>query len=93
MRYYLCISRRSKLLAKLASVQSDSYWTLDDVTVLLGHGGFVQTGGKGSHRVFTHPAYPFAITLAAHGNKIKTGYIREIRDAFQTIEEQNKKQP
>jgi predicted RNA binding protein YcfA (HicA-like mRNA interferase family) len=47
-------------------------------------------GGKGSHRVFTHPTYPFAITLAAHGSKIKTGYIREIREAFQAIEEQNR---
>ena len=57
--------------------------------MLLEQNGFSETGGKGSHRVFTHTTYPFAITIAAHGSKVKTGYIREIREAFQAIEEQS----
>ena len=89
MRKYLRMSSKAKLLLKLASHSSDANWTLDEAMVLLAQNGFSQTGGKGSHRVFTHPEYDSAIVLAAHGKKIKTGYVRAIRDALHNIK--NKK--
>ena len=89
MRKYLRMSSKAKLLLKLANQSGDANWTLNEAMVLLAQNGFSQAGGKGSHRVFTHPDYDNAIVLAAHGKKLKTGYIRAIRDALHNIK--NKK--
>lgn len=74
------MSKKSKLLDKLANFQSDANWTMDELVLVLTWHGFVRVGGEGSHRVFTRPGYPQAVVLAAHGNKIKTGYVRAVRE-------------
>lgn len=79
------MSKHGKLLEKLANENSDANWTLDDVTVLLTRNGYQQTGGKGSHRVFTRPGALLPIVLAAHGKKMKPGYVEEIRARFQEL--------
>ena len=61
-------------------------WTLDEIVLLLDQNGFFQVGGKGSHRVFAHATYDAPIVLSAHGNKIKSGYIREVRGIFDALE-------
>lgn len=86
MRIMLRMSKKSKLLAKLANFQSDKNWTVDEVTLLLTQNGWTLTGGKSSHSVFTHPDYAHTLGFAAHGNKIKPGYIRNIREAFENHE-------
>jgi predicted RNA binding protein YcfA (HicA-like mRNA interferase family) len=87
MRIILRVSRRKKLLAKLANFQSDHIWTVEDLVLVLvlEWSGFSETGGRGSHRVFTHPAYDAALTIAAHGNAVKSGYAREVRAALTSL--------
>jgi predicted RNA binding protein YcfA (HicA-like mRNA interferase family) len=85
MRTILRVSRRTKLLAKLANFQSDHNWTVEDLVLVLEWSGFSETGGRGSHRVFTHPAYDAALTIAAHGNAVKSGYAREVRAALTSL--------
>jgi predicted RNA binding protein YcfA (HicA-like mRNA interferase family) len=79
LRKILRVSRKEKLIAKLKNNASDGNWTLDEVLALLSLFGFTKTGGRGSHQVFTSPDFDPAITLAPHGGKIKSGYIRQIR--------------
>lgn len=93
MRKCLRISKRTKLLTRLASFQSDAGWTLDEVITLLEQNGWKRVGGKGSHRTYIHPTYPAPIVLAVHGSKIKSGYIREIREAFEAIKKQQQQKP
>jgi len=76
------MSRKAKLLAKLGNPSSDGNWTLAEVLRLLSDHGFVQTGGRGSHMVFVSEAYLNPIVLAPHGNQIKSGYIRTIRETI-----------
>ena len=86
------MSRRSKLLDKLANHAKDKNWTLDETITLLNQYGFFHTEKKGtSHRVFIRADYPHAIVLAPHGNTIKPVYIRTIRENFAKIEAQNNK--
>lgn len=73
------MSRHKKQLAKLNEPGSDNNWTLDELISLLLEEGWVQRGGKGSHRVFTSPDYEESIVLAAHGKGIKPVYIRTVR--------------
>lgn len=79
MRKYLRMSKKLKQLEKLRNEQSDANWTLDEAIWLLIAHGYTLTGGKGSHQVYTAPDKERPIVLAAHGKKIKTGYIRMIR--------------
>jgi predicted RNA binding protein YcfA (HicA-like mRNA interferase family) len=88
MRIILRMSKKSKLLAKLANFQSDANWTADEVTLLLTQNGWILTAGKSSHFIFSHAAYPHTLGYAVHGKKIKPGYLREIRIVFQAIENQ-----
>lgn len=80
------MSKRSKLLAKLMTLSSDTNWTVDEAVKILEWHGFCETGGKGSHRVFSHSTYPFPITLAPHGKDVKPVYIRQIRQAIESLE-------
>lgn len=80
MRIIIPISRKDKLVAKLQNPASDGNWTLADTLRLLTLHGYSEVGGKGSHRVFISPDYDAPIVLAPHGNQIKSGYIRAIRE-------------
>ena len=79
LRKYLRVSRKKKQLEKLANIAADNSWTLDEAVWLLLAHGYTLTGGKGSHQVFTAPDKDAPIVLAAHGKKLKSGYIRMIR--------------
>lgn len=82
------MSSHSKLLKKLANIASDANWTIDEAELLLELKGFSKRkSGGSSHRVFVHPTYPHLIVLAAHGKKLKTGYVRQIREALNEIGE------
>lgn len=74
------MSRKEKLIAKLQNPAADRNWTLADTLRLLVLHGFSEVGGKGSHRVFVSPGYDAPIVLAPHGNQIKSGYLRAIRE-------------
>jgi predicted RNA binding protein YcfA (HicA-like mRNA interferase family) len=76
---------RDKHFAKLADTQRDGTWAFADLVKLLGWAGFNEIGGKGSHRVFSHPSYPSHVTLAAHGNAIKPVYVRSVREAIDAL--------
>jgi predicted RNA binding protein YcfA (HicA-like mRNA interferase family) len=82
-RKILRVSRKKKQLEKLRNSASDGNWTLAEVIRLLTDHGFTQTGGRGSHQVHVSPDYPSPIVLAPHGNQIKSGYIRAIREIIQ----------
>ena len=84
----LRMSKKSKLLDKLANFQSDANWTMDELVLVLTWHGFVQTGGRGSHCVFTRPGYPAAVNLVSHGSKMKTGYVREVRSHIESLKQQ-----
>lgn len=77
------MSRKDKQLQKLSNPASDGNWTLAETIRLLKSHGFTLTGGRGSHQVFVSPDYPTPIVLAPHGSKIKSGYIRAIREIIQ----------
>jgi predicted RNA binding protein YcfA (HicA-like mRNA interferase family) len=74
------VSRKSKLLAKLANHDADSTWTVADAEWLLAQHGYVGRIGKGSHRAFVAPNRARPIVLAMHGKWLKSGYIRMLRD-------------
>ncbi len=74
------MSREEKLVAKLRSSTSDQNWTLAEVVLLLDFHGFKKVGGKGSHQVFVSEKFATPVVLAPHGNQIKSGYIRSIRN-------------
>ena len=76
----LRVSRTDKLIAKLQNPAADGNWTLAATLRLLSLHGFTEVGGKGSHRVFVSATYDAPIVLAPHGNQIKSGYIRAIRE-------------
>ncbi len=79
---FLFVSRKEKQLAKLKNHKSDNNWTLNEVLTLLGNHGFIKTGDAGSHQVFISPEFDAPIVLAPHGEKIKSGYIRKIRETL-----------
>jgi len=83
------MAARDKLLLKLAAESSDANWTLAEAMLLLAQKGFVlrkKTSGS-SHKIFIHPDCDDAIVLAAHGKKIKSGYVRAIRETFARMDE------
>lgn len=84
------MSRRAKLINKLANIQSDQTWTLADLILVLKQAGFSETGGRGSHRVFSHPSYSSVVTLAAHGKAVKGGYVKVVREALANLEQEQK---
>jgi len=50
--------------------------------------GFHQMpGGKGSHRKFTHPRYPGAVTISGHdGGDAKHYQERQVRQAIEQVQ-------
>lgn len=74
------MGRKEKLLLKLANPASDGNWTLPEVQRLLNNHNFILDGGRGSHQVYVSPEFESPIVLAPHGNQIKSGYIRSIRE-------------
>jgi hypothetical protein len=44
--------------------------------------------GRSSNRLFDHPLLTHALSIAAHGSKIKTGYVKEVREAIETLKNQ-----
>lgn len=48
--------------------------------------GFVNRGGKGSHRNYAHPLYPKPITLSGQeGNDAKKYQIKEVKEAIKEV--------
>jgi predicted RNA binding protein YcfA (HicA-like mRNA interferase family) len=84
------MSRKTKQLNKLLNVASDGTWTQEELAQMLSWYGFEKREGKGSHSVYVRPGKPGAITLAAHGSRVKTGYVRTVREHIQAILEENK---
>ena len=83
LRKFIRVGRKEKLIAKLSNSASDHNWTLTEVVALLAFHGFEKVGGKGSHQVFVSLDYDAPVVLAPHGNQIKSGYIRAIRNLIQ----------
>jgi predicted RNA binding protein YcfA (HicA-like mRNA interferase family) len=73
-----CVSKRKKLLEKLASGNKDRAFTFGEAELLLLQAGFVKDGGEGSHRVYRHPDGR-KMVLAYHGKEIKPVYIKQVR--------------
>ena len=71
-----------KLIGKLRNLNSDNAWTFEDAVYLLENSQFENRGGKGSHQVYQNDKTQKTVTLAKHGKKIKSGYIRSIRKAI-----------
>lgn len=48
--------------------------------------GFVNRGGKGSHRIFTHPGGSIPVTLSGkHGDDAKHYQERAVREAIEEM--------
>lgn len=80
LRKFIRMTQAEKLLTKLKNEASDANWIFPDLVKLLNQHGFEEIRVKGSHRFYKSPDYPDPIILAPHGNKIKAGYIRKIRE-------------
>lgn len=72
------MTQKEKLLKKLSNPDSDGNWTMAEIVKLLADHGWVLNRVKGSHHIFGRKDNP-QIVVAAHGNAIKKGYLREIR--------------
>ena len=54
--------------------------------------GFVDRGGKGSHRNFTHPRCPYAVTISGQvGNDAKHYQEKAVRQAMKEIQYETEK--
>jgi len=69
------MTKLDKLIAKVMEGRKE--FRFDEMVKLLRHVGYQESGGKGSHVVFTHDKLP-PITLV-RGPVIKTCYIEQIR--------------
>lgn len=67
MRKYLRMSKKRKLLTKLANFNADNTWTFDEAAWLLLAHGYTLRGSEGSHRAFTAPGKERPIVLVEHG--------------------------
>ena len=73
------MSKKSKALAKLANFNADNTWTFDEAVWLLLAHGYALRGREGSHRAFTAPGKERPLVLVQHGKKLKSGYVRLMR--------------
>lgn len=73
------VSKKAKLLRKLMAGNQDRSFTFEEAEQLLKYAGFVDDGGKGSHRVYRHPDGRKQV-LPYHGKEVKPAYIRQIRN-------------
>ncbi len=76
--HHSSVTRRSKLLEKLLAGKHDKAFSFDEAEQVLLQSGFMNDGGRGSHRVFRHPDGR-KMVLAFHGKTVLPAYIREIR--------------
>lgn len=83
------MSKKNKLLARLANKAADKTWSLAEAEQVLKLMGFNFDRQDGSHRTYVRPGYAHNIGLCPHGKKgILPCYIREIRAALAAIKEQ-----
>lgn len=75
------MTKRDKMLAKLSNPEADGNWTLAEVTKLLESQGWTLDRVTGSHHIFGREQSP-PIVVAAHGNSVKKGYLRQIRETL-----------
>lgn len=81
------MSKKNKLLLKLADQSADKNWTLAEAEQVLSLIGFTLDRQSGSHRTYVRPGYAHNIGLCPHGKKdILPCYIREIRAARAAIQ-------
>jgi len=60
----------------------------DLIQDLKGAGFYEISGGKGSHRKFSHPRYPGAVTLSGQlGEDAKPYQEKQVRRAIEEVEE------
>ncbi|MGI6585790.1 MAG: type II toxin-antitoxin system HicA family toxin [Lutisporaceae bacterium] len=86
------MSQIEKLYKKLKRKPVPSDILFDEADKLLKAHGFVQRqpSGGSSHYIYTHPNLPgYYLTIAKHGGKIKTGYVKATIDAIERVRESN----
>ena len=82
------MSKKNKLLIKLANLGSDKSWTLAETEQVLALMSFTLDRQSGSHRTYVRAGYAHNIGLCPHGKKgILPCYIREIRAAHAALKE------
>ncbi|MDR1788928.1 MAG: type II toxin-antitoxin system HicA family toxin [Opitutaceae bacterium] len=85
------MSRKRKQLEKLLDGKADNNFPFDDLLAVLGHKGWTERGGGGSHRIFFNPLHPAAMVNVQPGanGKAKSYQIRQIRELFRKTENEN----
>ena len=84
------MSQIEKLYEKLKRKPTPSDILFDDADRLLKAYGFIrrQPSGGSSHFIYTHSSLKnYALSIAKHGDKIKTGYVRATIDAVDRARE------
>lgn len=84
------MSQIEKLYEKFKRKPTPSDISFDEADRLLRAHGFVfrQPSGGSSHYIYTHPELPnYNLSIAKHGGKIKTGYVRATIDAIERVKE------
>lgn len=84
------MSQIEKLYKKINRKPTPSDILFDEVDRLLKAYGFVQRqpSGGSSHYIYSHPELSnYYLTIAKHGNKIKTGYVRATIEAIERVRE------
>jgi predicted RNA binding protein YcfA (HicA-like mRNA interferase family) len=84
------LSQIEKLYEKLNRKPTPSDILFEEADRLLKAYGFIQRqpSGGSSHYIYIHPELPnYKLTIAKHGGKIKTGYVRATIDAIERVKE------
>ena len=71
-----------KVLAKVLSGQSDRSLRYDELAALLRRLGFTERPGRGSHRIFDHPAVAKSVTLVQKRGNVSAYHVRDVREAI-----------
>jgi predicted RNA binding protein YcfA (HicA-like mRNA interferase family) len=74
------MTRKEKLLEKLANKASDKSWTFEEVSRILSLFGFSLKRVHGSHHIFSNDEKEKDICIPRHGADVKPAYVREIRE-------------
>jgi predicted RNA binding protein YcfA (HicA-like mRNA interferase family) len=80
------MKKKFKLQKKIESYANDTNWTMSDLVYLLESNGFKQSGGRGSHKVYSHDDLDDHITLASHDKNILPAYVKQARNILQLLE-------
>jgi hypothetical protein len=84
------LSQIEKLFEKLKRKPTPSDILFDEVDKLLRAYGFIQRqpSGGSSHYIYIHPGLlDYRLSIARHGGKVKTGYVRETVNAIEKVKE------